>query len=125
MTATSASLEDLLRRAKQHPQIHRAGMILCHNGIVRAWDRAGHKKVTDLEVRVNSEKIQEIRRWAESRDGIVVVLIEAFQGRLQVGDDLLYVVVAGDIRERVLDTMREIIDRIKNEAVSKTEYYSE
>ena len=41
---------------------------------------------------------------------------------LRPGDDLLFLVVAGDIREHVKATFAELLDRIKAEAVLKQEY---
>jgi molybdopterin synthase catalytic subunit len=123
--AEQMSLENLIARVKQHPEISRAGMILCHNGIVRESDRTGANRVNKLRVAVNREAIEEIQRWAESRKGIVAVSIEALEGEFQVGEDLLYVVVAGDIRENVFSVMRETVERIKAEGVKKTEYFQE
>ncbi len=123
MTANSKSMELLIARVKEHPEISRAGMILCHNGIVRGSDRSGEKLVSALSVEVNHAEIQRIRRWAESQKGIVAVEIEALEGEFHVGDDLLYVVVAGDVRENVFSVMRETVERIKAQGVHKTERY--
>ena len=123
MAEKHVSIEELIRRVKAHPRIAEAGMILCHNGIVRASDRSGSKTVTGLRVSADSAKIEEIRSWAESQDGIICVLIKAFEGEFAVGDDLLYVVVAGDIRENVFRVMRETVERVKAEGVRKQESY--
>ena len=37
------------------------------------------------------------------------------------GDDLLFLIVAGDIRENVKPALGELLDRIKSEAVTKQE----
>lgn len=124
MESSSVSIESLLAEVKSHPNISRAGMILCHNGIVRESDRSGAKRVVSLRVEVNRPTIERIRAWAESRPGIVTVRIEALEGEFTVGDDLLFVIVAGDIRENVFGVMRETIERIKAEGVRKTELYS-
>ena len=42
-------------------------------------------------------------------------------GRLKPGDDLLFIIVAGDIRENVKPVLAELLDRIKAEAVTKSE----
>ncbi|MDQ7782900.1 MAG: molybdenum cofactor biosynthesis protein MoaE [Desulfomonilaceae bacterium] len=123
MADKPVSMDELIARVKGSPRIHEAGMILCHNGIVRNSDRSGRNRVQSLHVRVNSERIEEIRSWGESRPGIVAVAIEALEGEFQVGEDLLYVVVAGDVRENVFEVTREVIERIKAEGVSKTETY--
>ncbi len=51
------------------------------------------------------------------------MIIEALEGELRVGDDLLYVVVAGDIRSNVVSAFTGIMDRVKSEGVSKIEHY--
>jgi molybdopterin synthase catalytic subunit len=125
MNGKSLSIDDLIRKVKSHPEIDKAGMILCHNGIVRAWDREGRKKVRSITVRADHAKIEEIREWAESQPGIVCVVIEPLEGEFKVGDDLLYAVVAGDIRENVFRVMQETVDRVKSHGVFKTEAYAD
>ena len=44
------------------------------------------------------------------------------RGELKPGDDVLFLVVAGDIREHVKATFSELLDRIKAEAVIKQEF---
>jgi molybdopterin synthase catalytic subunit len=124
MSEKMTSIEDLIRKVKSRPDIHRAGMILCHNGIVRASDRSGSKQVRTLRVSPDRDKLKEIAAWGESQTGIIAVLIEAAEGELQIGDDLLYVVVAGDLREHVFETMRGVVDRVKADGVAKTETYA-
>ncbi len=124
MAHQAVSMDELIARVKKSSKIHEAGMILCHNGVVRKSDRSGANLVESLRVRVNRERIEEIRLWGESRPGIVAVAIEALEGDFQVGEDLLYVVVAGDIRENVFQATREVIERIKAEGVDKTEIYT-
>lgn len=125
MAVFSLSLESLLRKVKSSPNISKAGMILCHNGIVRDFSRVGRKKVCALSVNVDEAGIEGVKAWASSQPGIVAVEIEALNGTFKVGDDLLYVVIAGDIRENVFTIMREVIERIKKTCVSKTEICEE
>ena len=125
MAEVSLSLESLLRKVKSSPNISKAGMILCHNGIVRDFSRVGGKKVCALSVNVDVGGIESVKSWALSQPGIVSVEIEALNGTFNVGDDLLYVIIAGDIRENVFTIMRELIERIKKNCVSKTEIWEE
>jgi molybdopterin synthase catalytic subunit len=118
------SMDLLIKRVKSHPHISKAGMILCHNGIVRESDRSGSKKVRALRVSADREKIRDIVSWAKSQQGIVEVVVEALEGEFSVGDDLMFVVVAGDVRENVFRVMREVVERVKQEGVSKTEIYT-
>ncbi len=97
------------------------GMILVHNGVVRGWSRQGREDVVALEVTPDQAKVEALRREYETRPGIWRVLVEAKSGRFQPGDDLLYIVVAGDLRENVLAVLTELLNRIKAEAVTKRE----
>ena len=118
---SSDLLEGLIAKVKSHPNISKAGMILCHNGIVRDFSRSDGKKVRSLSVKVDNSAIENARSWALSQSGIVAVEITALDGEFSVGDDLLYVLVAGDLRENVFNIMRELIEKIKTGCVSKKE----
>lgn len=120
----SVSLEGLIAKVKSHPNISKAGMILCHNGIVRDYSRVGGKEVQALSVKVDQAAIEHVKSWAISKPGIVAVEIAALEGDFSVGDDLLYVVLAGDLRENVFAVMKELIDKIKTKCVSKKEIMS-
>jgi molybdopterin synthase catalytic subunit len=96
-------------------------MMLVHNGVVRAWSRANHAPVRSVRVRPDRARILDICREMEQRPGIFRILAEANEGELTPGDDLLFLVVAGDIRENVTSAFAELLDRIKAEAVIKEE----
>ena len=111
-----------IARMKKEPGFARnVGMILIHNGVVRAWSRSDHKEVTDIEVHPDLDRIEALRAEYEARPGIRRVVVEASAGRLKPGDDLLFIIVAGDIRENVKPVLAELLDRIKSEAVTKSE----
>ncbi len=97
------------------------GMILIHNGTVRSWSRADGKTVTAVEVTVDHERIDRLRREFLQYQGIYDIIIETREGLRRPGDDLLYILVAGDIREHVKEVLARLLDRIKAEAVSKRE----
>ena len=64
-------------------------------------------------------------RWTPSAarwNSIFCIHAEAVEGELKPGDDVLFLVVAGDIREHVKATFSELLDRIKAEAVIKQEF---
>ena len=98
-----------------------AGMILVHNGVVRGWSRADRGEVRFVDVSPDENRIEALRREYLDKPGIYDILVEAKKGRLAPGDDLLFIVVAGDIRENVKPVLSDLLDRIKSEAVKKTE----
>ena len=97
------------------------GMVLVHNGVVRAWSRKDKSGVTELEVSPDQAKIEAIRQEFLQRPGIFDIVIEAKSGRFQPGDDLLFLIVAGDIRENVKPALADLLDRVKAEAITKRE----
>ncbi|MBU1001692.1 MAG: molybdenum cofactor biosynthesis protein MoaE [Proteobacteria bacterium] len=107
---------------KTHPDFTKnVGMILVHNGVVRATSRADGAQVTAVDVKPDHDKIAALCREFEQRPGIWRAMAEAKSGCLKPGDDLLFIIVAGDFRENVKATLSELLDRIKAEAVSKKE----
>ena len=107
---------------KKRPDFNdKVGMILIHNGTVRSWSRHDRSTVSVLETVVDSEKVERLRREYLERPGIYERIVEARSGRFQPGDDLLFIIVAGDLREHIKPVLAELLDRIKAEAVSKRE----
>ena len=107
---------------KQDPAFaENVGMVLIHNGTVRGWSRADHSPVSRIEVAADKDKVEQIRREIEQMEGIFKVVVEAHSGSMQPGDDLLFLIVAGDIRENVKPALALLLDRIKAEAISKNE----
>jgi molybdopterin synthase catalytic subunit len=88
--------QDIIAAVRKHPEIHKAGMILCHIGIVRDHARDG-RPVKGLRVRVDHE--------------------------LAVGDDIMALVVAGDVRENVLAVLTDTLNLIKTTVTEKTQYF--
>ena len=98
-------------------------MILCHNGIVRRSSRDG-RPVKGLRVAVDHRKLAKVIAEQKQRPGIVEILVEIFAERdLSVGDDVMYLVVAGDIRENVIAVLQDTLNAIKTTVTSKTEYF--
>ncbi|MEA3465006.1 MAG: molybdenum cofactor biosynthesis protein MoaE [Thermodesulfobacteriota bacterium] len=97
------------------------GMVLVHNGIVRGWSRSDGSTISQMEVISDLDKIEQIRCDIEQMQGIYKVAVEARSGIMQPGDDILFLVVAGDIREHVKPALALLLERIKTEGVSKKE----
>ncbi len=97
------------------------GMLLIHNGTVRSWSRKDRSAVQSIEVLPDHHKIETLRDEFLQHEGIYEIIIEANEGMLFPGDDLLFIIVAGDIRENVKPVLAELLDRVKSEAVTKRE----
>jgi len=99
------------------------GMVLAHNGIVRGWSRADGAAVSSIEVYSDQKIIEQIVADIEKMAGVFKVVVEARSGVMQPGDDILFLVVAGDIRENVKAALALLLDRVKAEAVTKKEMF--
>lgn len=113
-------LLEMIKKVKAHAAYHNAGMILCHNGVVRATSRNG-KPVKELTVKADRSRLAEIVAEMKKRPGIIEVLAEVREGKLGVGDDVMFVVVAGDFRENVFPILRDTVNMIKEQVTKKTE----
>lgn len=114
------NLTDLVAQVKRHPDFNKVGMILCHNGVVRGSSRDG-KPVSEVTVRADRKRLEAVLAEIKAMPGIIEVLAHVNEGTLKVGEDVMYVVVAGDFRENVFDAIIAAVNRIKAEVTSKTE----
>lgn len=113
----------MMAEFKKHPNIHDAGMILCHNGVVRGFSRDG-RNVSGLKVQVDHAKLEEVLNKFRARPGIVDVQIKINEDQdLQVGDDVMLLIVGGDIRENVIACLSDCLNEVKAYVTSKTQYY--
>jgi len=113
------SFEDILTHLRNNPRLREAGAVACFIGIVRGSTHDG-RRVRRLEVEAYSEVAEgALRRIADDlrqRDGVVDVLIHHNVGSFSVGEDLVYVVVAGRSRKNVFSVLMEAVERYKHEA---------
>ena len=117
-------LNKTLAELKKEPGFtDNVGMTLIHNGTVRAWSRKDKQNVVAVKVTPDHDKIAAICKEMEQEEGIFRIIAHACSGELVPGDDLLFLIVAGDIRENVKSTFATLLDRIKAEAVTKQEVY--
>jgi len=117
------NLTNLIEKIKNHPEYNRVGMILCHNGVVRGTSRDG-RNVSGLKIMVDRERLNQVLEIHKNRPGIIEILVEIAEDRaLSVGDDVMYLIVAGDIRDNVIPVLNDTLNAIKATVTTKTEYY--
>jgi molybdopterin synthase catalytic subunit len=113
----------LLESIKKHPDYDKVGMILCHNGVVRSTSRDGCA-VKGLRVAVDHQKLADIVSAQKKIAGIVDIKVEIAEDRdLAVGDDVMLLLVAGDIRENVIAVLTDTLNQIKTAVTDKTEFF--
>lgn len=127
---TSPSMDAWMAEAKAHESAPKIGMYLTHNGIVRKSAKAkvrygedNTRAVTGMLFSYDQEKVEEAISETYQLDGIYYVKAWLNEGTLQVGDDIMYVLIGGDIRPHVVDALQFLVGKLKNECVKETEIY--
>ena len=125
---TSPSMDAWLSEAKRHESAPKIGMYLTHNGIVRQSARAkvrlgaqDTKPVTGMYFSYDREKMDAVIAETYNLEGIYYIKVWLNQGELSVGDDIMYVLIGGDIRPHVVDALQYLVGRIKSECVTEEE----
>ncbi|MGE5843093.1 MAG: molybdenum cofactor biosynthesis protein MoaE [Deltaproteobacteria bacterium] len=114
-------LNRMIERTRKSTDPSKVGMITSHLGVVRGTSRDG-REVSGIEVAYDHAALQTVVRDIKQMPGIAEVLVETREGRLNIGEEILAVVVAGDIRENVFPALVTAVNRIKKEASRKREY---
>ena len=128
MAQNRPSAEEWLRAAKTDPDAVNCGMYLIHNGVVRGTAKAKVREgaentapVTGMEFSYDAEKVAQAINAARRMAGVSCVKVWLNEGRLSVGDDIMLVLVGGDIRPHVIDALQSLVSTLKNECVTETE----
>lgn len=124
------SMDQWLKEAKADPSAAQIGMYLTHNGIVRQTAKARARSgdmnapnVTGMKFSYDEAKVNAVIQDAYKLDGIYYIRVWLNEGELKVGDDIMYVLIGGDIRPHVVDALQYLVGRIKNECVAETELH--
>lgn len=127
---TPPSMDVWLKEAKAHESAPKIGMYLTHNGTVRQTARArvrqgdtSAKPVTGMRFSYDREKLDAVIADTYRMEGIYYIRIWLNEGLLEPGDDIMYVLLGGDIRPHVIDGLQYLVSRIKSECVTETELY--
>ena len=120
------SVLDLLNKAKKSDNYEKAGAITLFIGVARGETLEG-EKVQKLTLEAYEEKANEVLTKIcedlSTKPGIIDVQIHHLIGEFDVGEDLVYVVVAGAHRHEMFSTLEEAVERYKKEApIFKKEY---
>ena len=113
------SLLDMINNVKNETNFNKAGAITLFIGVVRGQAEKA-EKVQKLELEAYEEKANqvlmnicdELRR----KPGVIDVQIHHLLGEFSVGEDLVYVLVAGSHRENIFPVLEEAVERYKSEA---------
>lgn len=122
------SIDKWLSEAKADPIASKVGMFLIHNGVVRQTPKAlvrqgvdNGSSVKGMEFSYDAVKVDEAIAETYKMDGIFYVKVWLSEGQLEVGDDIMYVLIGGDIRPHVIDALQFLVEKIKTECVTEIE----
>jgi molybdopterin synthase catalytic subunit len=112
------SVLDLISNSKKSDNFKKAGAIALFIGVARGETLEG-EKVQKLTLEAYEEKANEVLAKIcddlSKKPGIVDVQIHHLLGEFNVGEDLVYVLVAGSHRTDVFQVLREAVERYKSE----------
>ena len=122
------SIDAWLKEAKADPSAPKIGMYLTHNGVVRETAKAAVRNgdkaagaVRGMLFSYDAEKVALAIEDTYKLDGVYYIKTWLNEGELQVGDDLMYVLIGGDIRPHVIDALQYLVGRIKSDCVVEAE----
>jgi len=128
MKKPSPSMDEWLKEAKTDPAALQEGMFLVHNGVVRQTPKAKVRQgiddgslVTGMEFAYDAAKVDWAIGETYKMEGIFYVRVWLNEGQLELGDDIMYVLIGGDIRPHVIDALQFLVEKIKSECVSEIE----
>ena len=123
------SMDQWLREAKASPEAGKIGMYLAHNGVVRETARAAVRDgvqagpVRGMRFSYDREKLEAAVAETREMEGIYYVRAWLNEGELQPGDSIMYVLVGGDIRPRVIEALQFLVGKLKGECITEEELY--
>jgi molybdopterin synthase catalytic subunit len=118
MSEKRPPLETWLDEIKRCSGSRRIGVFFTHTGVVRATSRDG-LPVEAMEVSCDHERLSEIVAQVETMPGVVAVRAWVNEGVLAVGDDIVWALVAGDIRKNVFGAWETLSRAIRYEVTTQ------
>lgn len=118
-------INKIIQTFKQRSDFHKAGMVLVHNGVVRGTSRDG-RRVSGLRISVDHDRLKALLDRERRTPGVLDIVVEIAENRvLSVGEDVMALAVAGDVRETVIGVLERTLNGIKTTVTQKTEFFIE
>jgi molybdopterin synthase catalytic subunit len=113
------SLLDMIDNARSRSSFKKAGAFTIFVGVVRGETEKG-EEVQKLELEAYEEEADNVLARIcgdlRKKPGVVDVQIHHLIGEFDVGEDLVYVFVAGSHRQKIYPVLREAVERYKSQA---------
>jgi molybdopterin synthase catalytic subunit len=113
-------LETWLEDIKSCSTGSQIGVFFTHSGVVRATSRDG-SAVAGMQVSCDSRRLKEVIAHVETMPGVIGARAWVNEGALVVGDDIVWALVAGDIRRNVFKAWETLSRCIKHEVTTQHE----
>jgi molybdopterin synthase catalytic subunit len=113
-------ISEWLKEIKEGCDPESLGMILVHNGIVRGTAKDG-TPVKGMKLSYDKDALKSCVARLEKSEGIASIKVWINSGVLSVGDDIMYLLVAGRFRTDALPVLQELLYTVKNEIVHEEE----
>jgi len=130
MSEPTPSADQWLREAKEDESAARCGMYLIHNGTVRQTAKAAVREgktdtqpVTGMYFDYDADRVAQAVAAAKTLPGIHYVRVWLNRGELAAGDDIMLVLIGGDIRPHVVDALQSLVGQLKQHCVSEREIF--
>lgn len=130
LTEERPSLDQWLNEARAMETAGQCGMYLVHNGVVRQTARVRVRQgqespeVTGMVFSFDRDQVEQAMEDTMAREGIFCVKVWLNSGRLLPGDDIMMVLVGGDIRPRVIEALESLVEVIKTRCVREVEQFA-
>ena len=111
---------DWIRDMKSQAGSDETGMILCHQGIARGTARSGRAGASHDAAR-RPGRLEEALAAAKTWLSAYAVRGWVNEGSLSVGDDIMKVLAAGDIRDNLFAALQQLVSLIKDEVITELE----
>jgi molybdopterin synthase catalytic subunit len=109
-----------MQEIKESSSPEQLGMILVHNGIVRGTSKQG-ERVAGMRLSYDTGRLEQLVAEQKRKDGILDIRAWINSGDLAIGDDIMFLLVAGRFRTDVLPVFETVLSTIKKEIVKEQE----
>ncbi len=124
------SMDAWRREAAKEPDAAKIGMYLVHNGIVRASARAAVREgredtgpVKKMLFSYDRDKAAAAEQMARQMEGIYYTRIWLNEGELEVGEDIMCVMIGGDTRPHTVAALEKLVEELKTNCVREEELF--
>ncbi len=117
MSNSRPSIDAWLEEIKREPGSENIGIVFLHVGVARGTTKDGNP-VAGVEMTHDPDKVAEAVAEAEAIPGVLAARAWINEGLLDVGDDMVCALVAGNVRSNAFGAWEKLARRLKSEAMN-------